>query len=100
MFWRHQVSYVGAEHTRIGTETLNIVRPCYGDPPLIKRIRRKAAVVVEGVKRPCKRDLSFMVDALGQSCGPFGSTQRGKKQARDRKSTRLNSSHGYISYAV
>src|SRR2546429_3630113 len=30
----------------------------------------------------------------------LGARPRGKRPARDRKSTRLNSSHGYISYAV
>src|SRR2546422_6643553 len=31
---------------------------------------------------------------------PTGQTRAGRVPARDRKSTRLNSSHGYISYAV
>src|SRR2546422_3619167 len=35
---------------------------------------------------------------LGPSPSPAVSTER--KSSRDRKSTRLNSSHGYISYAV
>src|SRR2546422_4274502 len=32
--------------------------------------------------------------------GATGDLERGRPQDRDRKSTRLNSSHGYISYAV
>src|SRR5256884_5242395 len=32
-------------------------------------------------------------------CGPYGVNARGCSR-RDRKSTRLNSSHGYITYAV
>src|SRR2546422_2876665 len=41
----------------------------------------------------------------GRRCDPVGEGRRGGLQARlrrdrDRKSTRLNSSHGYISYAV
>src|SRR2546422_7712057 len=32
--------------------------------------------------------------------GPRGALQDGHGAVRDRKSTRLNSSHGYISYAV
>src|SRR3989449_2372406 len=32
--------------------------------------------------------------------GPQGVFVRRRKQGQDRKSTRLNSSHGYISYAV
>src|SRR2546429_637632 len=36
---------------------------------------------------------------LFEGAGGFASARDGR-QARDRKSTRLNSSHGYISYAV
>src|SRR3989449_3050665 len=47
----------------------------------------------------CSSDLSFWKAHLRstalRSCRSFG-----QRPARDRKSTRLNSSHGYISYAV
>src|SRR2546422_7131944 len=44
--------------------------------------------------------LPQFVQYSGQ-CGQFGSTNGALAQAiKDRKSTRLNSSHGYISYAV
>src|SRR2546429_4132188 len=36
---------------------------------------------------------------IGQSRAEFGA-RVGARRSRDRKSTRLNSSHGYISYAV
>src|SRR2546422_5121474 len=38
--------------------------------------------------------------AQRQRLSPRGPAVRRESQARDRKSTRLNSSHGYISYAV
>src|SRR2546429_7028799 len=40
--------------------------------------------------------------AAGSGAGALGRDQRGRRHCgrRDRKSTRLNSSHGYISYAV
>src|SRR2546429_4880564 len=49
-------------------------------------------------------DLTFVSeDAEGESREGFGDRADGKQgcgRDRDRKSTRLNSSHGYISYAV
>src|SRR2546422_7734673 len=39
-------------------------------------------------------DLETAIDALGES------SEDERRKLRDRKSTRLNSSHGYISYAV
>src|SRR5687768_18291021 len=35
-------------------------------------------------------------EAMNQFCGPYSALEH----CQDRKSTRLNSSHGYISYAV
>src|SRR2546422_7746132 len=39
-------------------------------------------------------------DARAGARGAAGPVDRGRRRDRDRKSTRLNSSHGYISYAV
>src|SRR2546429_6390047 len=44
-----------------------------------------------------ERPRAFAAAAAGDSHGPFWFRLR---NAADRKSTRLNSSHGYISYAV
>src|SRR2546429_6897728 len=43
--------------------------------------------------RSGRTDVAGIRDGPGQAAGGFA-------QSRDRKSTRLNSSHGYISYAV
>src|SRR2546422_5890603 len=40
------------------------------------------------------------VSGRHRSAGGAGSAATGGDRSRDRKSTRLNSSHGYISYAV
>src|SRR2546422_6772107 len=62
-----------------------------------KHAMRKAerAILVEGyfdVLRPSLAGIEEVVAPLGTGLTP--------EQAQDRKSTRLNSSHGYISYAV
>src|SRR2546422_8254632 len=44
------------------------------------------------------RTLIIALCVRSKSDGPFRSSE--SKNGRDRKSTRLNSSHGYISYAV
>src|SRR2546422_4177280 len=62
-------------------------------------VSRKHAVIVE-------RDGGFFVEDQGSLNGTFvnrkrvESAQLEDERAVDRKSTRLNSSHGYISYAV
>src|SRR2546422_8294821 len=43
---------------------------------------------------------AFGLDAQGGKAGRKYGNERGKTPLGDRKSTRLNSSHGYISYAV
>src|SRR2546422_3669941 len=55
---------------------------------------------------PATAHVSVMFDALTRTSAltpknaPSPITSPGDAAARDRKSTRLNSSHGYISYAV
>src|SRR2546422_1388702 len=62
------------------------------------------------IRRPPRSTL-FPYTTLFRSLSPHGATRlrapvgrdfrpRGRRFRRDRKSTRLNSSHGYISYAV
>src|SRR2546422_10265518 len=59
-----------------------------------------------GRVRPAARERSVRGHGLGpappQGLGIVhrGSGRRGRRPEADRKSTRLNSSHGYISYAV
>src|SRR2546422_8555302 len=55
-------------------------------------LRREAAEA----PRDCGRALGFSGRGLGGAARAAG----GAPRRRDRKSTRLNSSHGYISYAV
>src|SRR2546422_5840774 len=62
-----------------------------------------------GSRPPCRRGVRPRARALGAprvpdarrrgGRGPAGGVS-GRQALRDRKSTRLNSSHGYISYAV
>src|SRR2546422_4190947 len=64
------------------------------------------ALPISSVHSSSKRSVSFekpvaaggarLVIARSRACG----IRRASQGARDRKSTRLNSSHGYISYAV
>src|SRR2546429_6411956 len=44
--------------------------------------------------------LPILLWASAASCGTWVDSVRSRFCVRDRKSTRLNSSHGYISYAV
>src|SRR2546422_8572138 len=53
----------------------------------------------EGTGRGIEEVLANPTRAVGVARHRFGERQRGAL-ALDRKSTRLNSSHGYISYAV
>src|SRR5687768_18299143 len=56
------------------------------------RSKRVAGVVMSALsKNPAERPATAFA---------FGSSLRGQSEGVDRKSTRLNSSHGYISYAV
>src|SRR2546422_6545265 len=56
--------------------------------------RRRPAVV--GPPPQC----AAVVELLGCGVGVLAELDLGERQQSDRKSTRLNSSHGYISYAV
>src|SRR2546429_1634462 len=68
--------------------------------PMAARGRRRASVTAEGkaivasARNPPRDCVSTMTRMSGAA--PATPAQR----TRDRKSTRLNSSHGYISYAV
>src|SRR5216684_4261873 len=69
---------------------------------------RARAAVGEDVSHPAASDLLLLAfDLWDPALGPVARGQRRESarlcrhgSARDRKSTRLNSSHGYISYAV
>src|SRR2546422_2464289 len=56
------------------------------------QVRRDQRVRPPGARAACE-----VVIALSQPVGPH---PRERRSVEDRKSTRLNSSHGYISYAV
>src|SRR5205809_5006728 len=63
------------------------------------------AGAVRAVRAELARAIDLVVDAFGRGgrliyVGAGTSGRLGVLDARDRKSTRLNSSHGYISYAV
>src|SRR2546422_2236319 len=61
--------------------------------PYTTLFRSEGAPLLDEAARPAPRLL------VGRDCsGDHGGAVA--RQARDRKSTRLNSSHGYISYAV
>src|SRR2546422_7644577 len=62
--------------------------------PYTTLFRSRRAADVEGLRRRGARQRRPR-DRLGR-----GARRRQRGGARDRKSTRLNSSHGYISYAV
>src|SRR2546422_4787289 len=58
-----------------------------------------ARVTAAARPRALKEPVGFVASSLTRRPGrPYRAASRGT--ARDRKSTRLNSSHGYISYAV
>src|SRR2546422_3752025 len=59
---------------------------------------RSVNEAVEMVKAARKRSAAGLVNAVLRKCEPVRGLPRAEH--RDRKSTRLNSSHGYISYAV
>src|SRR2546422_7358266 len=46
------------------------------------------------------RSIAACTAGWSATCGKNGNAKRRKPYVPDRKSTRLNSSHGYISYAV
>src|SRR5687768_18312137 len=61
--------------------------------------KSKAYTVYERTGLDCFADDSGLeIDAMGGRPGVFSARYAGEN--KDRKSTRLNSSHGYISYAV
>src|SRR5207245_7461093 len=70
-------------HSRGLSGCVVAVRPSRGTLPPRRRPSKEAHV---------ERDVSLH--------GSMSSAVRGRRQSRDRKSTRLNSSHGSISYAV
>src|SRR2546429_1219135 len=49
---------------------------------------------------PSVRSMMAMAEAKYSQCPARASKRKCARGSRDRKSTRLNSSHGYISYAV
>src|SRR2546429_7367723 len=57
-------------------------------------------VEVEAVRRPSQPGERTGAGFAAASPDYFSTMQIGLVKGRDRKSTRLNSSHGYISYAV
>src|SRR2546429_6333109 len=65
------------------------------------KARRKCSSAWEYLPRSCSTDarLSNVVARLSSSGSNFSQIAKARLK-RDRKSTRLNSSHGYISYAV
>src|SRR5687768_18125690 len=50
-------------------------------------------------RHECRSSLTSLTGAAHEACGA-GAHAFERRRAKDRKSTRLNSSHGYISYAV
>src|SRR2546429_5991467 len=74
--------------------------PSQRAPPsraLLRAARRAGCLAQASAARtPCREQ-----EAQGLEIAPFDSGPRSDPRGRaDRKSTRLNSSHGYISYAV
>src|SRR2546422_1132638 len=72
--------------------------------PASERRARRDLAELERVLQKCERDYDpgapgVNADTL-KAWGPFRLNQLELELRRDRKSTRLNSSHGYISYAV
>src|SRR5687768_17856326 len=57
------------------------------------------AVAAHFLRQPGQRDLHAVVH-LEHRAIDVGTDVEGRRDGQDRKSTRLNSSHGYISYAV
>src|SRR5687768_17880817 len=69
------------------------------------KINKAEIAVAERIEKSFKSTLFFGRFVLpfkrfGQKKENTGGAQQRKKRGEDRKSTRLNSSHGYISYAV
>src|SRR2546422_5594283 len=79
-------------------------RRAAGSGAMCSRIRRAASV---GVSMSGRQDLGPVPREVGDRHEPRGVREAEHREVgtilgmvRDRKSTRLNSSHGYISYAV
>src|SRR3989449_3280025 len=68
-----------------------------GDRIDLAEIVQQPAVGPERAELPCERGEVETVEERHQPCRGSGGAAR---HSQDRKSTRLNSSHGYISYAV
>src|SRR5687768_17810160 len=62
------------------------------EPPRRLKPDERFQALIEGLLRPLR--------PLGRSLRPIPAGRIEKRETLDRKSTRLNSSHGYISYAV
>src|SRR5688572_32278413 len=69
------------------------------DPERQREIARKGGASVPSEKRSFSQDRSLAAQA-GRKGGEASHGARGRDGNRDRKSTRLNSSHSQISYAV
>src|SRR3989449_3911473 len=96
--------------TGVQTCALPIFRP-RAPAPRLRQVRRAALQphlrLAQSRSRVGRGGLALLAGAHARGRGgpalpgaPPGAYRRGGRGARDRKSTRLNSSHGYISYAV
>src|SRR2546429_6775460 len=73
------------------------LRILYGEP-VARRPSPAEAVAEEDLRDEVRRDAAALMRV--NHCGEMCAQALYQGQALDRKSTRLNSSHGYISYAV
>src|SRR5687768_17982741 len=66
--------------------------------PICKMTPSERFAFVSGMREQAQKRFEAVGTAANELLGVLDDAQKAK--ARDRKSTRLNSSHGYISYAV
>src|SRR5947207_15512359 len=84
----------------LGSSVLSYVFGCLPVPPFFFLLTRPPPRSTLFPYTTLFRSWGASVRSAGGPAGGFGPKRRGASDRRDRKSTRLNSSHTVISYAV